>query len=216
MKITPSGSESARYVKIGAVFLLVIAGYLLLQRFDFLPQSFGISENMSYGIVFVLGLLAAFSTCMAVTGGLLLAISGRHAEESAERGAWERFRPHIFFNMGRIVSYTIFGGAIGALGSALTLSSRASGILTIAVALLMILLGIRMLRIFPWLNRFTPRLPRFLTERAYDFGSQSGQTPFFAGAATFFLPCGFTQALQLYVLGLGSASVGATTMFVFA
>jgi hypothetical protein len=39
---------------------------------------------------------------------------------------------------------------------------------------------------------------------------------FTLGALTFFLPCGFTQALQLYVLGKGSFTTGALTMLVFA
>jgi uncharacterized protein len=36
------------------------------------------------------------------------------------------------------------------------------------------------------------------------------------GAATFFLPCGFTQALQLYVLAKGSFGTGALTMLAFS
>ena len=36
------------------------------------------------------------------------------------------------------------------------------------------------------------------------------------GAATFFLPCGFTQALQLYVLSQASFTAGALTMLAFA
>ena len=36
------------------------------------------------------------------------------------------------------------------------------------------------------------------------------------GAATFFLPCGFTQALQLYVLGKGDFLTGALTMLAFS
>jgi hypothetical protein len=39
---------------------------------------------------------------------------------------------------------------------------------------------------------------------------------FVFGAATFFLPCGFTQALQLYVLAQGSATTGALIMFAFS
>ena len=34
--------------------------------------------------------------------------------------------------------------------------------------------------------------------------------------STFFFPCGFTQALQLYVLSQASATTGALTMLVFA
>ena len=36
------------------------------------------------------------------------------------------------------------------------------------------------------------------------------------GAATFFLPCGFTQALQLYVLAKASVAAGALTMLAFS
>ena len=39
---------------------------------------------------------------------------------------------------------------------------------------------------------------------------------FVLGAATFFLPCGFTQALQLYVLAKGSFVIGALTMLAFS
>ena len=36
------------------------------------------------------------------------------------------------------------------------------------------------------------------------------------GALTFFLPCGFTQAMQLYAISTGSITAGALTMGVFA
>src|SRR5439155_8946981 len=39
---------------------------------------------------------------------------------------------------------------------------------------------------------------------------------FVLGAATFFLPCGFTQALQLYVLAKASFVTGALTMLAFS
>ena len=36
------------------------------------------------------------------------------------------------------------------------------------------------------------------------------------GVATFFLPCGFTQSMQLYTLTTGSFLTGGLTMFAFA
>jgi plastocyanin domain-containing protein len=39
---------------------------------------------------------------------------------------------------------------------------------------------------------------------------------FTAGALTFFLPCGFTQTMQLYAVSTGSFSQGALIMFLFA
>ena len=44
----------------------------------------------------------------------------------------------------------------------------------------------------------------------------NNQTAFLLGGLTFFLPCGFTQALQLYVLAKGDVLTGALTMLAFA
>ena len=46
--------------------------------------------------------------------------------------------------------------------------------------------------------------------------SDTKQTAFLLGGLTFFLPCGFTQALQLYVLAKGDFLTGALTMLAFA
>ena len=41
-------------------------------------------------------------------------------------------------------------------------------------------------------------------------------TPLLVGVATFFLPCGFTQSMQLYTLTTGSFLQGGLTMLAFA
>ncbi len=64
------------YFQIGAVFLVVVAGYLVFKQLGLVP-SLGISDNMSYGFVFLIGLVAATSTCLAVTGGLLLSVAAK-------------------------------------------------------------------------------------------------------------------------------------------
>ena len=158
------------------------------------------------------------STCLAVSGGLLLAIAAKYNEKNPLVSGWQKFKPHIFFNVGRIVSYTLLGGAIGALGSIFTISSAAAGIITILASIIMIFMGLQLLGIFPWLNGIQIKMPKFLAHKIYDASSQkAGKTSsFLFGAATFFLPCGFTQALQLYVLGTGDFVTGALTMLAFS
>ena len=81
----------------------------------------------------------------------------------------------------------------------------------------MILLGFQLLNIFPFLRKFQPKMPKFIGHRIHEAGEGNAKGgPLFLGAATFFLPCGFTQALQLYVLSRGGFALGATTMLVFA
>jgi sulfite exporter TauE/SafE/copper chaperone CopZ len=205
------------YAEIGAAFVILVAIALLFQRFDLLPRGFAISDNMSYGLAFLIGLVASVSTCIAVTGGLLVAVAARYNDAHAHLTDAQRLKPHLYFNAGRIVSYTLLGGAVGALGSALTLSPRANGILTIAASAVMIVLGLQMLRLGPSLARLLPAMPKAFTHRIHDFAErETTGAAFLLGASTFFLPCGFTQALQLYVLAKGSVLTGALTMLAFA
>ncbi len=215
----PAGSRGLirHYAESAAVFLLLTGGVLLLQQLDLLPRGFGISDNISYGAAFVIGLLASVSSCLAVTGGLFVALAATYNEANAGATPLQKLAPHLWFNAGRIVSYALLGGAIGALGSALMLSPEVNGILTIAASSLMILLGLQMLKLLPPVGRFLPRLPNALSHRIHDLASRRMKGgAFLLGAATFFLPCGFTQALQLYVLSKGSFTVGALTMLAFA
>lgn len=205
------------YIAIGATFLFLAAAYLVLKQFDLLPNGLSVSDNMSYGFIFLIGLVAAVSTCIAVTGGLLLAVAGKYSELNPGLNGYQKFKPHIYFNIGRVLSYTLLGGAVGALGSILTISSRATGLMTIFVSLIMIILGFQLLNLFPWLRRFQPKMPKFLAHKIHDMsGSGTKSAPFFLGASTFFLPCGFTQALQLYILTKGSFTTGALTMLAFS
>ncbi len=62
-----------------------------------------------------------------------------------------------------------------------------------------------------------PTMPKSLAQRIHGLADRdTKQTAFLLGGLTFFLPCGFTQALQLYVLAKGDFLTGALTMLAFA
>jgi sulfite exporter TauE/SafE/copper chaperone CopZ len=211
----PKQSGKQRATEIGAALLIVLAVYLLFRQFD-LGASMGVTDQMSLGFIFVLGLVASISSCLAVTGGLLVAITASHGEATKNRSRAERVKPLAFFNVGRIIGYTALGALVGLIGSAFTLSTSASGVLTILSSVVMLFLGLQLLGV-PFFRRFQLRLPKKLAHRMYDSSSRVGSAGSFGlGAATFFLPCGFTQALQLYVLASGSAVTGALTMLAFS
>ena len=209
-------SSKRNLFEAGAIFLILLGAYLILKQFNFIPN-IGISENMSLGVVFVIGLIAATSTCIAVTGGLLLAVAAKYNEKNPDLTGVQRFRPHIYFNAGRIVSYTVLGAATGALGSFLTISAKATGILTILASIIMIALGFQLLKIFPGAKRLQLKMPKFIQHKIHNLSSSNSKfASFVLGGFTFFLPCGFTQALQLYVLSRGDYKTGALTMLVFS
>jgi uncharacterized protein len=211
-----------RYAEIGAVLVFIMGAYLILTQFNLLPDSLGVSDNMSYGFVFLIGLVAATSTCLAVAGGLLLAVANKYNEANPNLTGRQKFQPHIYFNAGRILSYTLLGGAIGALGSVLSISPKVTGIITILASVFMIIMGLQLLQIFPWMNKIQLKMPKFIAHKIYDASHQESKktssklSSFLFGGSTFFLPCGFTQALQLYVLGKGDFMTGALVMLAFS
>ncbi len=167
--------------------------------------------SVSYGTAFVIGIIASLSTCMAVVGGLVLSMSATFAKEG------DRVRPQLLFHGGRLAAFFLLGGAIGALGANFSLGSGATFVLSLIIGLVMLILGVNLLDVFPWAKRFQPTLPRFLSKHAYGVSKLNhAVTPLLVGIATFFLPCGFTQSMQLYTLSTGSFMAGALTMFAFA
>ncbi|MBI4973589.1 sulfite exporter TauE/SafE family protein [Candidatus Roizmanbacteria bacterium] len=209
------------YKELGFAFLVMVLLYMIgkeLGIFNFAIKSG--SNYSSLPIVFLVGLTAGISTCMALVGGLVLAASARFVEKHPQASTLQKFKPHISFNAGRIISFFVFGGIIGFAGSFFQLSSTTLGILTIAVGGVMVLMGLQLTEIFPRLNGLQFTLPKGIS-RALGIKEQSEKeyshtNSFILGASTFFLPCGFTQAMQLFAISSGNPITGALTMGVFA
>lgn len=199
--------------------LLFAAAYALIKVFANLDFASTAMNDGAVGFlaVVVIGLLAGSSSCIAVSGGLMLSMVGKYR---ATRGHTEgsAMIPVAAFIGGRVAAYALLGGVIALIGRSLAPSAFATGIITVVVAIVMVVMGLDMLGLAPgWLLRMMPRMPKKLAHRVVD-AQESGQLalPALLGAATFFIPCGFTQALQLYALTAGSFSAGAMMLGGFA
>jgi sulfite exporter TauE/SafE len=119
------------------------------------------------------------------------------------------------YNLGRVIAYTAVGFAVGGLGSAVTFSNSMQGVLKLIAGIFMVIMGINILGIFPWLRRLNPRFPTVFT---YFFMKQKSRSknPLFVGLLNGLMPCGPLQAMQLYALSTGSPIAGALSMFLFS
>jgi sulfite exporter TauE/SafE/copper chaperone CopZ len=213
--------NASDYKDLGIALLFVIGLYFILKEFGIsdLINVGNASKPTSLSVSLLVGLTAGFSTCLALVGGLILGISARHSEKHPEATPAQKFRPHLYFNIGRIISYAVLGGALGSLGSFLQLSGSALGIIMIAVGLVMFLLGVKLMGISPRLENvnivFPKKISRLLGVKN-DEREYSHKNAFALGAMTFFLPCGFTQAMQIYAVSTGSFAQGSLIMGLFA
>jgi sulfite exporter TauE/SafE/copper chaperone CopZ len=195
--------------------------YAILDRFELLNVFYDFPEakrGMGYGMLFLVGLLTSVH-CVAMCGGINLSQSllsqplPRAWGECLGEKASARFavvRSGFLYNLGRVVSYTLIGGFVGMLGSAVSPSENVRGVIQLVAGFFMVVMGLNMMNIFPWLRRLTPRMPKIWGDKRKNDG------PLYVGLLNGFMPCGPLQAMQLYALSAGTFAGGASAMFVFS
>lgn len=162
-------------------------------------------SNASYAVLFIVGALTSIH-CVGMCGGILLSQS-----LSAEsKNKFEAIRPALMYNLGRVVSYTILGGIIGALGSTFSLSISAKASIQIFAGVFMLIMGLNMAG-FSIFRRLQIKLPHFACK-----AKNKSSSPLVVGLLNGFMPCGPLQTMQLFALGSGSALKGALAMLAFS
>ncbi|WP_062200805.1 urease accessory protein UreH domain-containing protein [Demequina salsinemoris] len=201
-------------ISVGIVGALAILAWAvgLGERFQALTQATSAGSTL---VVLGLGVAASVSTCMALVGGLVISLA---ATTRSSASGMARMAPHLAFNAGRIVGFGALGALVGLVGRALAPSGLLLTTLVLAAAAVMAIVGIRLTETSPRVAAWQLTLPGRWGgwARAGADGSGGTMRAGILGAATFFLPCGFTQAVQLYALSTGSPTQGAFVMAVFA
>jgi len=192
----------------------IILSLFLILNYSGFTSLVSVNNTSLLSSFFFFGILAGFSTCAALVGGLLLSVSKTWTQGSNTFQA--KFKPFLFFNLSRLLSFALFGYLLGLLGQFFNLSLSLGAILTILVSLLMLGLALQMLGVKAFAN-FQLTLPKSFTSRIVDEKSFSKSVlPFATGFLTFFLPCGFTLTAQSLALASGSPTRGALILFLFA
>lgn len=198
------------------LLILILALYMLMQQFGVtnLFNSFPLAEaGMGYGMLFLIGLLTSVH-CLAMCGGINLSQCIPQADKTGG-GPFSSLRPSFLYNFGRVVSYTIVGGMVGALGSVISFSGVFKGAVQLGAGVFMIIMGVNMLGLFPGLRKLIPHMPRVFA-RKIDAEKGSGKSPLYVGLLNGLMPCGPLQAMQLYALSTGSVTKGALSMLLFS
>jgi len=187
----------------------VAVGLLALLLRPFLNVVPSVSAGASFGAMLLFGAVASVSTCLASTGGFLLAYHGKSGHGRGRR---------LFVHIGRFAAFVVGGAVLGAIGGSVpALSSGAYGVLALVLGIGFFVIGLGLLELAPSSSKLGLVLPaRFRTWGDRVAQSQGRLAPFAVGAMTFLLPCGFTQTAQALALASGSAVQGAALLGAFA
>ncbi len=158
---------------------------------------------------FIIGLTGGFGHCVLMCHPFVLYVSGRY---SASRAGYSMLIPHIYYNLGRILTYSALGAAAGFLGSVVQYAGAFTGVQKLAAILGGILLTVfaalslsgisgaffpAKLNISKYISRFEPPNPLFL------------------GLMLGLLPCGLSMGAVIGAASSGSAFTGALLLFAF-
>ncbi|MFH0752150.1 MAG: sulfite exporter TauE/SafE family protein [archaeon] len=192
----------------GIIGLLVI-GYFVFRFVDGIgiPE---ISQNMGYGLLFIVGLLTGVH-CVSMCGGFVVSYTAKAAKENKKS-----YKSHLMYGLGKTMSYTIIGAAFGLLGSIIVFTPFMRGFAGILAGLFLVIFGLNMLNIFPWLRNIRIRTPKFVS-RFVGSETKKQNSPLIIGLLNgLMIACGPLQAIYIMAAGTGSALEGAKLLFVFA
>lgn len=201
---------------IGALIVgaAIIGVFLLANRLG-VSRLIAINKSSSFWALFIFGLVAGFSTCAALVGGIVLSMSDKWQKTDPNGGTAAKLKPHLLFNFGRVVSYAAFGFVLGIIGRQLQLSPVLGAVIVVLVSLMMAAVGLNMLGI-RWFGRLIPRVPKKISQYVSNENNFNRRfLPFLIGASTLILPCGFTITAQGLAMISGDPLKGLLIMLAF-
>jgi uncharacterized protein len=183
-------------------------------------------------LIMALGFLGSFGHCVGMCGPLSIAFSLTQTQ-ATKPTVGQQFRFHLLLNLGRILSYTLVGAGIGAVGSVVVAGGQLAGIgsplrqgFSVVTGYLLILMGFAQIRpqwqlrlpfLHPFrLQRLHERLNAILEKNAHSSPHQSHHlTPIFLGLIWGLIPCGFLYVAQLQAATTGNLGQGALILLAF-
>lgn len=116
------------------LIVIIIGIFLFLKRFGILNifNAFPTpNENTSYGMLFIIGLFTSFH-CVSMCGGINLSqCLNDNVASTKEKSS--TIKPAFLYNLGRVISYTIFGGIVGGIGSVISFTGEIQGLIQLIV-----------------------------------------------------------------------------------
>ncbi|GHU74639.1 hypothetical protein AGMMS49992_16680 [Clostridia bacterium] len=213
---------ASRVGYIAGTLAAIVALFALLNWFGLLnllvPSQLA-DATMGYGMLFVIGLLTSVH-CVAMCGGINISQSIPKVNGKPAAGL-AAFAPSLLYNVGRVVSYTVVGFALGFVGwvigggnGSVGIPLLLQGILKLAAGIFMVVMGINMLGIFPWMRRFGLRMPGAIADGVNS--AKAGRSPLIVGLLNGLMPCGPLQSMWIVALASGNPLTGALSMLLFS
>lgn len=190
--------------------LFVVILYIWSKFIDlnsFIPNT----NSINYLSAIFIWLIASLSTCLAITWGIIIWFSKYFDKQKSF--LWH-LKVQTSFQIWRIVWFFVFWWILGLVWKSFSINFTITGILTLFISFILIYIWLNILWIFPSITKFWLHMPKSFANKIQKY-----KDPKYAPivwALTFFLPCWFTQTMQLLAISSGSFLAWWFVMMFFA
>lgn len=166
-KLEKEEKKSRDFLTIFLVAVFLILGFLALGKLGY--SSFvRIDSRSTWPVIFIFGVIAGFSTCSALVGGIILSLSKQwNGLYSDKDSTLVRMEPYFLFNVGRLIAFFSLGMLLGFIGRSLQGLGMFSSLLMAAVSVMMFFMALQMLGVKA-LGKFQLTMPKVLTRYIAD------------------------------------------------
>ena len=193
------------------IALLVVVILLIFSQLFDLYKYIPDTSTLSYTGAFLVWIIASVSTCLAITWGIIIWFS--KYIDSAHTSMWH-LKVQIGFQLWRVLWFFLLWGLLWLTGQIISISFSFTAILIFAIWILLLYMWLNILWILPSLSRFWVHMPKSFAAKIERLWKP--QYAPIVWALTFFLPCWFTQTMQLLAISSGSFWMGWFVMLAFA
>lgn len=177
------------------IFLIFIIFWMLSIIFNklWILNWFIKTDNLSFFMILLIWLVASLSSCLAVTWWIIIWFS-KYLD--TEKNSYSHIKNQLSFHVWRILWFSLFGWILWILWWYLWSFWIFNKVLLLVAWFLMLYMWLNTLNILPSITRFWLNMPKFFWNKILNI-----KNPIFAPIIwllTFFLPCGFTQSMQVY------------------
>ena len=177
--------------------------------------------TVDYFTVFLIGFFGGFSHCIGMCGGFVMTYTLRIKENEPLRkdSWWQKLKPHLLYNSGRVLTYTFLGEIFGLLGSTMGFMlafKHWQGALEIFAGLIMLIMGLDLAGWIPSVEPDSfPGVRRFSKLITAMFNKVNTRNVFGLGLVLGFIPCGLVYAVGARAAATQSLTGGLLIMLIF-
>ena len=173
-------------------------------------------ETIDFLTIISIAFIGSFGHCIGMCGGIVMAYSSTKIDTAWDKN--HQIMAHLLYSFGRVTTYIFFGALFGWMGSVISFSNMANGILLITAGLVMIIVGFSLsgrIKILSSIEHSIQNSSWYHNNFKELLESEFLGSFYILGLLNGLLPCGFVYFFAITAASSASAVDGAIIMAIF-